>query len=249
MAQQYGKKSPALSTVGITSGMEVVEPLVFRQAVDGLHSLINQQGTSVRTVREELWELHAAMKQQGDRLEAKIDAQSKYVMQDFFPNLFRSIHTRVIYVEKSMRKENTSTRGEIESMREENKSMRGEIESMRGEINSMRGEIKSMREEIKLVQDNVQCIVGMLKEMQQGVPIQVPPVIDEQPPSSRSHASGHARSLGYGAGSSSPRHRQDFSTDGVSPSPSRRRFTDSLRHILRSTSWFSSGKKGKGDSQ
>lgn len=235
MAQQYGKKSPALSTVGITSGMEVVEPLVFRQAVDGLHSLINQQGTSVRTVREELWELHAAMKQQGDRLEAKIDAQSKYVMQDFFPNLFRSIHTRVIYVEKSMRKENTSTRGEIESMREENKSMRGEI--------------KSMREEIKLVQDNVQCIVGMLKEMQQGVPIQVPPVIDEQPPSSRSHASGHARSLGYGAGSSSPRHRQDFSTDGVSPSPSRRRFTDSLRHILRSTSWFSSGKKGKGDSQ
>ncbi|KAI0760229.1 hypothetical protein C8Q74DRAFT_1294774 [Fomes fomentarius] len=175
------------------------------------------------------------MKQQGDRLEANINAQSKHVIQGVLPNLFRSIHTRVEDVEKSMY--------------EEKKSMRGEIESMRGEIESMRGEIKSMRGEIKLVQDNVQCIVGMLKEMQQGVPIQVPPVIVEQPPSFRSHASGDARSFGCAAGSSSPRHRRDLSADGVSPSPSRRRFTDSLRHIRRSTSWLSSGKKGKGDSQ
>ncbi|RPD75622.1 hypothetical protein L226DRAFT_50251 [Lentinus tigrinus ALCF2SS1-7] len=91
-----GKHSPSLSDIVST---DMVKTSVLTQAINSLHARIDQRDASLR---QELQvardELRAETKQQGDRLEAKID----HALEHDLPLQFLAVYNRIDDVEKTM---------------------------------------------------------------------------------------------------------------------------------------------------
>ncbi|RPD61348.1 hypothetical protein L227DRAFT_600293 [Lentinus tigrinus ALCF2SS1-6] len=117
-----GKHSPSLSDIVST---DMVKTSVLTQAINSLHARIDQRDASLR---QELQvakdELRAETKQQGDRLEAKID----HALEHDLPLQFLAVHNRLDHVEKSMQSLEKSMRDEMNSMRNEIMQMLQQIQ-------------------------------------------------------------------------------------------------------------------------
>ncbi|KAI0703674.1 hypothetical protein C8T65DRAFT_255971 [Cerioporus squamosus] len=244
-----GKTSPSLSAVGHVKGGNTpqsgVQHAAYAQSaeVEGIkHSVrrlevrLDQEGTLI-----------SKMKQQVDRLDAKID----HVLEKVLPNQFASVDARFDDIEKTMNER-------FEEVSKNFRQVDDNFEAVDQRFDRLENEIQSMRDDIRL-------IMRML-QIQQGAPTQSPPRIVEYPPSSDSHdaASGHARSRYTSdasqlsaAGPSSPRRHQgpsvDAGDDEISLSSSKRETSQLFRTIRRMASRgseiLSKKKKGKGGVQ
>ncbi|RPD75674.1 hypothetical protein L226DRAFT_570659 [Lentinus tigrinus ALCF2SS1-7] len=240
-SQSAQTQDPAEDVQRPPSFTDIISTDPVTRAVDLLHARIGQQSASFR---QELQgakdELRAEMKQQGDRLEAKIGIVEK------------SVHARIDDVEQTMT-ENFDTVDKnfvrmdknFETINKNFKIVDRSFKAVDQRFNKLEDEMKSMRDEMKSMRDDIHSIMRMLERMQPGPSNQAPPLIVEQPPSTHSHDDAVQRSE---AGPSSPRHRQGLSVeasgDNVSLLSSTSKVKEGLQLIRRVTSRLLRRKKG-----
>ncbi|KAI0682858.1 hypothetical protein C8T65DRAFT_686433 [Cerioporus squamosus] len=186
---------------------------------------LQQEGTSIRQ----------EMKQQVDRLDAKID----HVLENVLPKQFISVDARIDDLDKLMNKN-------FERAENNFQAVGRRFDRLEMDVNGVKDEIKEVKEEMKAMREDIHSIMLML-QMQQGA-----------------STHGHARSRYTSdasqlsaAGPSSPRRHQgpsvDAGDDEISLSSSKRETSQLFRTIRRMASRgseiLSKKKKGKGGVQ